>query len=111
MSCSINRWGTGTCKERPSNTAASREMEQRLKEIQAARANQDSIYFPSTSAASSAARSTAAASSGPKPLVSTFATPRHDTGASAPQAVALPQLHASMNVGLWDINFDTLRGK
>lgn len=52
--CGCNRWGPGTTCERPQNTAASREMEDRLKAYMAERAQLDTIWSqppPSTTSA------------------------------------------------------------
>jgi hypothetical protein len=43
--CVSCKWGTGTTCERQSNTAASKELEAKLKEMQAARAQQDVAWF------------------------------------------------------------------
>jgi len=43
-SCAINRWGKGTTTERPSNTAASKELQERLEAIRNERAEQDRMW-------------------------------------------------------------------
>ena len=45
MRCACNRWGPGTTCERPTNTAASKELQDRLKQMQAERANQDKQWL------------------------------------------------------------------
>jgi hypothetical protein len=44
MKCAVNRWGPGTTCERPTNTAASRELQDRLKQMQAERSKQDQMW-------------------------------------------------------------------
>lgn len=44
MRCACNRWGPGTTCERPINTAATKELQDRLKQMQAERANQDRMW-------------------------------------------------------------------
>jgi hypothetical protein len=46
MRCACNRWGPGTTCERPTNTAASKELQDKLKQMQAERANQDKMWEP-----------------------------------------------------------------
>lgn len=43
--CVSCKWGTGTTCERQSDTAASKELEARLKEMQAQRTQQDVAWF------------------------------------------------------------------
>jgi hypothetical protein len=43
--CVSCKWGTGTTCEKPTNSIASKELEQRLKEIQAERTKQDVAWF------------------------------------------------------------------
>lgn len=43
--CVACRWGTGTACEKPTNTAARKEMEDKLKEMQMARAKQDETWL------------------------------------------------------------------
>ena len=43
--CVSCKWGTGTTCERESNTAASKELEARLKQMQQERNNQDIAWF------------------------------------------------------------------
>lgn len=43
--CVACRWGTGTACEKPMNSAASKELEERLKQIQAERRKQDIAWF------------------------------------------------------------------
>jgi len=44
MKCAVNRWGPGTTCERPTNTPASKELQDRLKQMQAERAKQDQMW-------------------------------------------------------------------
>ena len=44
MQCAVRRWGPGTTKERPTNTAASKELQERLAALNAERSNQDSMW-------------------------------------------------------------------
>jgi hypothetical protein len=44
MRCACNRWGPGTTCERPSNTAASKELQQRLAAMQQERSQQDKMW-------------------------------------------------------------------
>jgi hypothetical protein len=44
MRCAVSRWGPGTTCERPTNTAASKELQDRLKQMQAERASQDKMW-------------------------------------------------------------------
>ena len=43
--CVSCKWGTGTVCEKPSNTVSSKELEQKLKEMMAARTQQDVAWF------------------------------------------------------------------
>ncbi len=43
--CVSCKWGTGTTCERESNTAASKELEAKLKQMQQERTNQDIAWF------------------------------------------------------------------
>ena len=43
--CVSCKWGRGTTCERPTNTATSKELEDRLKQIQAERTKQDVAWF------------------------------------------------------------------
>lgn len=43
--CVSCKWGTGTTCEKPTNSLASKELEQKLKEIQAERTKQDVAWF------------------------------------------------------------------
>lgn len=43
--CVSCKWGTGTTCEKPSNTGASKELELKLKEMMAARTQQDANWF------------------------------------------------------------------
>jgi hypothetical protein len=45
MKCACNRWGPGTTCERPSNTAASKEMQERLAKMQQERSQQDKMWI------------------------------------------------------------------
>jgi hypothetical protein len=45
MKCACNRWGPGTTCERPSNTAASKELQDRLALMQQERSKQDKIWL------------------------------------------------------------------
>jgi hypothetical protein len=42
--CGVNRWGPGTTCERPVNTEAAKEIQQRLALLEAQRAKQDQIW-------------------------------------------------------------------
>jgi hypothetical protein len=42
--CGVNRWGPGTTCERPINTEASKEIQQRLASLEAERTRQDQIW-------------------------------------------------------------------
>jgi hypothetical protein len=42
--CGVNRWGPGTTCERPVNTEASKEFQQRLAALEAERIKQDKIW-------------------------------------------------------------------
>lgn len=44
MRCAVARWGPGTTCERPTNTPASKELQDRLKQMQSERANQDKMW-------------------------------------------------------------------
>ena len=48
MKCAVNRWGPGTTCERPTNTPASKELQDRLKQMQAERAKQDKMWDTDT---------------------------------------------------------------
>jgi hypothetical protein len=43
-SCTINRWGKGTTTERPINTVATKELQERLEAIKNERAEQDRMW-------------------------------------------------------------------
>lgn len=43
--CVSCKWGKGTACEKPSNTAATKELEDRLKQMQAERTKQDVAWF------------------------------------------------------------------
>jgi len=43
-SCSKKRWGPGTTCERPTNTEAAKELQQRVANLQAMRKKQDEIW-------------------------------------------------------------------
>ena len=45
MRCARNRWGPGTTCERPSNTAASKELQDRLAKMQQERSQQDNMWI------------------------------------------------------------------
>ena len=47
-SCSVNRWGPGTTKERPPNTHVAKEIEARMAEMSRERDKQDSIWTQNT---------------------------------------------------------------
>lgn len=48
MQCVARRWaGTSTCSERPPNTEAAKEMQDKFAKMKSAREKQDSTYFPS----------------------------------------------------------------
>jgi len=42
--CGVNRWGPGTTCERPSNTEAAKEIQQRLAKLESERTKQDQIW-------------------------------------------------------------------
>jgi len=42
--CGVNRWGPGTTCERPTNTEASKEIQQRLAALEVERTKQDQIW-------------------------------------------------------------------
>lgn len=42
--CGVNRWGPGTTCERPTNTEAAKEIQQRLALLEAERTKQDQIW-------------------------------------------------------------------
>lgn len=48
MSCSVNRWGTGTTCERPSNTEAAKELQTRIAAMAQERAKQDAMWTQSS---------------------------------------------------------------
>jgi hypothetical protein len=50
MSCSVNRWGTGTTCERPSNSEAAKELQARIAAMSQERAKQDMMWNSSTPA-------------------------------------------------------------
>ena len=43
--CVSCKWGTGTACEKPSNTVAAKEIEEKLKQMQAERTKQDVAWF------------------------------------------------------------------
>jgi hypothetical protein len=45
MRCACNRWGPGTTCERPSNTAASKELQDKLAKMQQERSQQDKMWI------------------------------------------------------------------
>jgi hypothetical protein len=45
MRCACNRWGPGTTCERPSNTAASKEIQDKLTKMQQERSQQDKMWI------------------------------------------------------------------
>jgi hypothetical protein len=45
MRCACNRWGPGTTCERPINTAASKELQDRLAKMQQERNVQDKMWL------------------------------------------------------------------
>jgi hypothetical protein len=45
MRCACNRWGPGTTCERPSNTVASKELQERLAKMQQDRSQQDKMWI------------------------------------------------------------------
>jgi hypothetical protein len=48
MQCVARRWaGTSTCSERPSNTQAAKEVQDKFAKMKSDREKQDSTYFPS----------------------------------------------------------------
>ena len=76
MSCSVNRWGTGTTCERPSNSEAAKELQARIAAMSQERAKQDMMWTQSSSSESATSSTMAAPTpvSAPKP-----ATKRSDT--------------------------------
>ena len=44
MQCAVRRWGPGTTCERPANTVASKELQQRLTALNAERSKQDKMW-------------------------------------------------------------------
>ena len=49
MQCAVRRWGPGTTKERPVDTEASRELQNRLNQMKAERTQQDKMWDETTS--------------------------------------------------------------
>lgn len=45
MKCAVNRWGPGTTCERPTNTAATKELQDKLKQMQVERMKQDQMWI------------------------------------------------------------------
>lgn len=50
MQCARRRWGQGTTCERPSNSPAAKEMQDRLTQMKAERASQDGMWNDPTPA-------------------------------------------------------------
>ena len=50
MQCARRRWGQGTTCERPSNSPAAKEMQDRLAQMKAERASQDGMWNDPTPA-------------------------------------------------------------
>ena len=44
MKCACNRWGPGTTCERPTNTQASKELQERMLKMEGERKKQDSMW-------------------------------------------------------------------
>ena len=44
MQCAVRRWGPGTTCERPSNSAASKELQEKLAKMNQERMNQDKMW-------------------------------------------------------------------
>jgi hypothetical protein len=44
MKCACNRWGPGTTCERPTNTQASKELQERLEKMRQERSTQDTMW-------------------------------------------------------------------
>ncbi len=44
MRCACNRWGSGTTCERPTNTQASKELQERLEKMRQERSLQDTMW-------------------------------------------------------------------
>jgi hypothetical protein len=44
MRCACNRWGAGTTCERPTNTQASKELQERLEKMRQERSAQDTMW-------------------------------------------------------------------
>lgn len=44
MRCAVNRWGPGTTCERPQQTAATQELQDRLQKMKAEREQQDTMW-------------------------------------------------------------------
>jgi hypothetical protein len=49
MRCACNRWGPGTTCEKPTNTAASKELQERLNKMKEERGKQDTMWLDTTS--------------------------------------------------------------
>lgn len=52
MQCARKRWGQGTTCERPSNSPAAKEVQDRLAQMKAERASQDGMWNDPTAAQS-----------------------------------------------------------
>lgn len=77
MSCSVNRWGTGTTCEKPSNTEAAKELQARIAAMSQERAKQDMMWNSSVATPTSESASTSEAMASPKST--TPSTKRSDT--------------------------------
>ena len=60
MSCSVNRWGTGTTCERPSNSEAAKELQARIAAMSQERAKQDMMWTQSSTSESATSSTTSA---------------------------------------------------
>ena len=58
MQCARRRWGQGTTCERPSNSPASKELQDRLAQMKAERSSQDGMWADPTPSQSSDAQIT-----------------------------------------------------
>jgi hypothetical protein len=50
MQCAVRRWGPGTTCERPSNSAASKELQEKLAKMNQERMNQDKMWDTTSTA-------------------------------------------------------------
>jgi hypothetical protein len=82
--CSVNRWGSGTTCERPVNTEASKELQERLSMMAQERAKQDKMWTQdsTTSATSVSATLTTATSTLTTATSATTSATTHTTHSS-----------------------------